>query len=58
MEAKAENLPKCDLIRKMWKRGKSIREIAEDFEEDETLVEGIVEGLQNGKTSENFIQRS
>ena len=33
------------LIRKMWKRGKSIREIAEDLEEDETFVEGMLDGI-------------
>ncbi len=35
-----------DLIRKMWKRGKSIQEIAEDLEEDETFVAGTVESIR------------
>ena len=38
------------LIRKMWKRGKSIREIAEDLEADQTFVEEIVERVTEQET--------
>ena len=40
----------CDLIRKMWKRGKSIREIAEDLEADQTFVEEIVKRVTEQET--------